>query len=183
MELGHQGRSQVRVAVIGTAGRGLDGEKLSLDHLMRMYAQTLEHVAAEDDVVSGGAPYGDHVAVMLWLAGKCRSLTLYLPAEFGNLPPYGLRFQGHPDAKVINRYHLLFSQRCGIDSFSHIDWARQAGARLVVVPGFKNRNMPVGDVDRLVAHTFATGAVPKDGGTRHTWNHSRATTKIHLPIR
>jgi hypothetical protein len=60
--------------------------------------------------------------------------------------------------------------------------AVRAGAKLVVVPGFRNRNIPVGDCDWLLAFTFESGPFPGGGGTRHCWNNSTAQQRLHIPI-
>lgn len=60
--------------------------------------------------------------------------------------------------------------------------AQPLQSSLVVVPGFKQRNIPVGQCDKLIALTFGVGCVPKDGGTKHCWDNSTAQERIHIPI-
>ena len=43
--------------------------------------------------------------------------------------------------------------------------------------------MHVGKVDYIIAYTWGSSTkVPKEGGTLHTWQHSTALRKIHIPL-
>lgn len=170
----------MRVAIIGTAGRHNQHLRLSADTFERMCRKAAELVTPDCDLQSGGAAWADHVAVVLFLAGRARSLTLYLPCEFDLR---SARFvENARDGCTSNYYHDLFARRTGWRSMAMISEAARLGAEIVVVPGFKSRNIPVGDCDRLVAFTFGKGSLPEDGGTRHCWDRSTAPDKIHTPI-
>lgn len=172
----------MRVALIGTAGRRSDQARLSLALYARMLARARSYVFAEDHLQSGGAAWADHLAVLLYLDGAARSLTLYLPEHFDLAAGRFLERGPKSCGAIANYYHRLFSQRIGTDSLDHICCAADAGARLVVVPGFHERNLPVGRCDRLVAFTFGEGHGPADGGTKHCWDHSTAPEKVHVPL-
>lgn len=173
----------MRVAVIGTAGRKGDADQLSWELYQRMVHATARHVSLEDDLQSGGAAYSDHIAVLLYLAGCARSLTLYLPERFDLHRACFGGPEHSGDGSVANYYHRSFSRRIGVpNTMENIRDAVTKGAQIVVVPGFKARNIPVGECDKLVAFTFGRGDRPRDGGTLHTWEHSTAGTKIHIPI-
>ncbi len=168
------------VSIIGTAGRGDDLKKLNLHVYGLMFRAFVVHLNPEDDLQSGGAAWGDHLGVLAYAGGWCRSLTLFLPAE---LDRERNQFYGSDDARVTNHYHLLFANALGIpNTIQHIVEVERMGARLIVEPGFKNRNGNVAKCQKLVAETFGRGSVPKDGGTKDTWDRSDAPEKIHIPI-
>ena len=173
-----------RVAVIGTAGRHDQHLQLSANIFERMCRKAAEFVGPEDDLQSGGAAWADHVAVVLFLAERARSLTLYLPAEFDLVSARFVEVSRDrlDCGRIANRYHDLFAWRTGWRPMTMIAEAAQRGAKLVVIPGFKERNFPVGDCDRLIAFTFGSGVWPEDGGTRHCWNNSTARQRLHFPI-
>jgi len=129
------------------------------------------------DVQSGGAAWADHVAVSLFLAKQADSLTLYLPAPLDDGETFLPTYDGR-----INYYHSIFSKAMGASTIDGIQRAIKLGARVEIVEGFHNRNLPVGKCDVLIASTFGEGDQPKDGGTSHTWTNSPAPIKIHVPI-
>ena len=174
-----------RAAIIGTAGRHNQHLRLSADVFERMCRKAAEFLAPDDDLQSGGAAWADHVAVVLFLAERARSLTLYLPAEFDLA---SARFvetsQDRFDCgRIANYYHDLFAVRTGWRPMVMIAEAVQVGAKIVVIPGFKERNIPVGECDRLLAFSFGRDPRwPEDGGSRHCWNNSTASQRLHFPI-
>lgn len=173
----------MRVGIIGTAGRGRDGERLDWPTYLKMYAAAAAHVGPDDDLVSGGAPGADLLAVILFLKGVGRSLTLYLPADFNHHSGLFFPDLAGSDARIINHYYDLFSRRLGAFRLSSLlTAALYRGADLVICDGFKNRNILVGNSMKLIALTFGTGCVPKDGGTKHCWDNSTAQERIHIPI-
>lgn len=173
-----------RAAIIGTAGRHSQHLRLSADIFERMCRKAAELVTPGDDLQSGGAAWADHVAVVLFLAGRACSLTLYLPCEFDlRSARFVEASQDRLDpGRIINYYHDLFTMRAGWRSMVMIAEAVRAGAKLVVVPGFRNRNIPVGDCDWLLAFTFERARFPGGNGTRHCWNNSTARQRLHIPI-
>ena len=183
----------MNIAIIGSAGRGEDGPKITRTVYTRAYEWLLSELAdvpvLERHLRSGGAAAMDHLAVELYLAGAAASLTLILPCEW---EPTKLQFAdtGERDWRTnpggtSNHYHREFSRRLQrspwAESLAQIQQAINRGAVVHVVPGFHNRNVPVGHVDRLYALTFGHFS-PKDGGTKHTWDHSPAPFKRHVGL-
>lgn len=147
-----------------------------------MYAAVEPLVSLEDDLQSGGAAYADHLAVLLFLDGRVRSLTLYLPEHFDFERCRFLERGSRSCGLISNYYHDRFSAVMGVRTMDHLREVRDAGARIVVVPGFLQRNIPVGQCERLIALTFGKGAQPEDGGTKHCWSHSSAVEKVHISL-
>lgn len=182
----------MKIAIVGTAGRKDDQIKMSRDLYFKMYRDVekrIQEMVPERNkrhLVSGGAAWADHLAVSLYLADFANSLHLYLPCGFTNIGK--CRFISNfkvadKAADVANYYHKLFSNKMGGDTLIGIDKARQKGAILDhSALGFLGRNLLVGQVDTLIAYTWGDGKVPKDEGTSHCWNHSKAFRKIHVPL-
>ena len=76
----------MKLAIIGTAGRGDDGARLrdqpSYWRTMLAISQAVIAVIRPTGLISGGAAYADHVAVRMFLQGEVGSLTLCLPSEW-----------------------------------------------------------------------------------------------------
>lgn len=189
------------LAVIGTAGRGSDADRMSIQLYDAMYART---VAAMRDwnvraLVSGGAAWADHLAVRAFLEGEADTLRLFLPARFEDG-----RFAGPPAdaARTANHYHAEFSRRIGVDTLAQIREAGRKGAAVSSHAGFKTRNLEVAAAaSHVLAFTFGAGREPslvspdeeafgsafeaglKDGGTAHTWSQTwRADAKLHVDL-
>ncbi len=162
----------MRIAVIGSAGRGTDKDFLSKDIYVKMYNFVLKEIdnlfGTRSDcitLVSGGAAYADHIAVRLFLHNiflhktnkelilPPTSLELHFPSKFENK-----KFEGEykSDGSVANYYHKLFSERLGIKSLHEINAAINQGAIVNSYSGFHERNLEVGKVDALIALTFGS---------------------------
>ncbi len=137
------------------------------------------------DLVSGGAAWADHLAVTLWLEGGFRSLHLYLPTTLEALP-WGGRWMfdaASYEGEISNYYHRKFSAHLRRDTLKELgELTGQVGVVLEVVHGFKQRNSRVAQVDTVIALTWGKGEVPKDGGTKDTWDKAHAATRIHIPL-
>jgi hypothetical protein len=126
--------------------------------------------------VSGGAAWADHLAVTLFLNGKVPRLHLHLPAPWNFVSN---AFTDTRDGRTANRLHSRFSDR----SLTEIGQALLSGATYDVSDGFKTRNILVGQVDRLIAFTWShTGSPKLGGGTRHCWDNSLASVKVHIDL-
>lgn len=193
-------------AIIGTAGRRDDAARLNADVYARMIDDARRRYNASPDytLVSGGAAWADHLAVLLFLDGTAPKLTLHLPAEFRNGRFISRGFSNMDPARISTYYHSLFSKALGRDTLAEISAAVEKGAQIVVTPGFKQRNSLVAQANVLVAYTFGqadreTGSARtfvstdpgwrdpiaaglKDGGTADTWRKSTAGLKTHVPI-
>ncbi len=177
------------IGIIGTAGRRSDGKRISKELYLKMYKKALELLSdipvEKRHLVSGAAAVSDHLAVSLYLADEAASLTLHLPAEFED-GQFVERDVQYDPGKTSNYYHHLFGLKMSpedpLSTLKGVEKAIEKGAETSVSKGFKARNLLVGQVERLLAFTFGEGDIPKDGGTKHTWDRSKADTKIHIPL-
>jgi hypothetical protein len=176
-----------RVAIIGTAGRGPDAKILASDpqrYLDRMLAaaRKVSELTGAVNLVSGGASYSDHMAVLLFLQEPERyRLELELPAKLVECPEgycyddNGTRdFKSNPGA--VSNHYLKQMQK----AFKQVKpgWSPFGDFRLLegnprvtvtVTPGFLPRNLKVAEkADHVLAMTFGQGKRLKDGGTAHT---------------
>lgn len=196
----------MKIAIIGTAGRKDDQEKLNKTVYRKMVKDCVTTINDYFDIwadkfgkdlnlISGGAAWADHIAVSIYLMDLADSLTLYLPCTLSEkhrefVGPAGKRPTGTSPsamdrtADIANYYHMLFSQKMEKGTIEGLFKAKEKGAKLVVIDGgFKVRNLYTGQVDIVIAYTFGNNSsYPKDGGTSHCWNHSPATIKIHRRI-
>lgn len=167
------------IAIIGTAGRGADGKKLSLAiyEKMLVVAQTLiqnyEVFGKFPTIISGGAAWSDHLAVSLFLEGIALKLKLYLPCKFDK------KKKQYHDTGVIdwktnpggtsNYYHKLFSDKIGRDSLEELANAIEMGAEVVIGGGMFDRNALVAkEATHVISFTFGDKEVLADGGTANT---------------
>jgi len=181
----------VNIGIIGTAGRKDDGPRMSFDLYVLMVQETHRVVkercppVEERRLRSGGAAWADHVAVTLRLLERAPYLELHLPAPFkdGRFVEGNTRFNA---GRTSNYYHDLFSKKMNVPTRHSLKGIQELidGEKVVIKTynGFHARNLIVGDVDLLIAMTWGEGDIPKDGGTKHTWDHSSAETKIHIPL-
>ncbi len=181
---------RAKIAIIGTAGRKEDGERLNLSKFNLMKSKAREYILSDLGIdfneiclVSGGAAWADHIAVSLFLEHPELQLKLYLPAEYSmDDAIFKVATTNRMDpGKIANYYHQLFKDNTKIRSLMEIRKAIQKGADIEVYPGFMERNLLVANsCDYMIAFTFGEDGV-KDGGTKHTWDASSAQ-KIHFPI-
>lgn len=173
-----------KIAIIGTAGRDLT--KPMTQHLWDwMIMDALNRVPRGAHLVSGGAAWADHLAVILFMTGHASALDLHFPAPFD-----GKLFIGpkNSSATAANFYHLKFSMVRG-NSFEELLHAKMSGATVTAEParagygGFMDRNSKVAKADEMLAYTFSNLSRPADGGTYDTWTKCRGKrTHISLPI-
>jgi hypothetical protein len=168
------------IAIIGTAGRKEDSDRLSKDSFVRMVDATIfliEKLSKDKDnlkIVSGGAAWADHLAVYMVKQGviKPKNLTLYLPADIkengyiGEVGKGEVIFFGKDDksgktADIANYYHRKFSKVIGTDTLKEILELGKRGATLVPGDGiFHSRNSDVAKSvtpdGTLIAFTFGS---------------------------
>lgn len=140
------------LAIIGTAGRKEDRDRLHLSHWEDMFLASKKVVELEgaDALVSGGAAWADHVAIRLHLETK---LPLYI------FLPYDLK-----DLNICQYYHTQFSRVVGYDT-----WAEVLAQPHMKIGNFFGRNTEVAKrADTYLAATFGSGRVVKAGGTLDT---------------
>lgn len=188
--------ARTRVGVIGTAGRGADGSRITLSLYRKMVTFTDEWLAANYPdrlniiLVSGGAAVSDHIAVELFLQGLKNGnpfggLELHLPAVFMNSKFIEMGSGRFDAGRVSNHFHRIFSTRLFADgnhTRRQLQLAKDRGAVVKTYSGFKVRNLQVGKADALLAFTWGEGGTPADGGTAHTWGHSIALKKHHVSL-
>jgi len=165
------------LAIIGSAGRGSDGDKLRTNpaywRMMSVIAQTVTCVIQPTRLVSGGAAFSDHLAVQLYLAGAVKDLSLHFPCPFrADGKGFVESFDKFCPGRTASYYHRLFSAATGQDSLAQLAEAMTKGAIVKVNPGgFKARNSDVAnEAEALLAFTFGEAGQPglKDGGTANT---------------
>lgn len=142
----------MRLAVIGTAGRGEDASKLNAAVYARMCDAVRAVVALEgvNRLVSGGAAWADHCAVTVGLEDSIPT-HLFLP-EFER------------DREIALYYHKAFSHKLGRDTASE-----RNACTSQMHGGFKDRNTLVANAANVfLAMTFGDRARVKDGGTADT---------------
>jgi hypothetical protein len=197
----------LRLAIIGTAGRGADRHRLTRKLWEALQADAARRIGplcrdlgaerAELVLVSGGAAWADHLAVRLWRAGAAGALELYLPA-----PLDGRGFdRSLAVGRSMNHLHARFRTAGGCDSLAELCQAQRLGAAVTTRPGRAARNAAVAaSADAVLAYTFGgvrTVCVgPRDPGfgepalagvdepgTADTWARAQgARRKCHVPL-
>lgn len=195
------------ISIVGSAGRKEDAGLWTREVYNRcfrlLHEELLKDIPVEErKLVSGGAAWADHLAVSLFLGGHAHSLQIEMPAGWcghdgdflgqkGPIPGYAdtgiVDWKKNPGG-TANYYHKQFSTKMGGDSLAGIQKAIDQGATyedmhwLFGGSSFHNRNKKVAMCELLIAFTWGQGDVPKDGGTKHTWDYSNADKKIHIPL-
>jgi DNA helicase-2/ATP-dependent DNA helicase PcrA len=175
-----------QIAFIGTAGRDKD-IPMSSKLWDAMFEDAKTRVRPDDTAVSGGAAWSDHLAVALYLGGFVKHLRLHLPAPLVNGS-----FEGEErksSGSTTNYYHGLFKRITGVDGILDIARAIARGAEVTYEPvanGFgamraRNQKVATG-LDEMNAYTFGEGEVPKDGGTKMTWDMCTNARKTHIAL-
>lgn len=170
--------TKTRLAIVGTAGRGSDKDKLS--HLVwdRMVRSTTTFILSKGidplnlELVSGGAAWADHLVVTLARLGAVSfsDVTLYLPTTLTKDGFVGESEWAKKTANTCNYYHRLFSSVTGVRSIDDLNLLQDNGANVVTNPSgnFKARNTDVakfvGDDGHLLAYTFGS-----DDSTQPPW--------------
>ncbi len=188
----------VTLAIIGTAGRKGDADRLNrgtYDLMVRgakgMIAALTKAGHPVSGLVSGGAAYGDHVAVALFLEGVVPALTLHLPCAFVSASEGFLDLGSNMGwymnpGGTANAYHRKFAKRTGVASLAEIAAAIARGAKVEAGGGMFGRNDRVARAGAALAITFGAGRVLNDGGTAHTMKtylqHANPDLSAHLDL-
>jgi len=137
---------KITLAIVGTAGRKDDADKLTPNHYCCMI-QAAEKVIKLEKIthlVSGGAAWSD------WI--------IY---EFEDLPRKTFLPAKEKDLETAKYYHNKF--------FAKITDAAKMSGEIVNYGGFLDRNLLVSaEADLFLAMTFGHKNEVKDGGTKHT---------------
>ena len=83
--------------------------------------------------------------------------------------------------RSANKLHKKFSEKIKEDSLEHLNTAITVGATIFVHGGFHARNSFVAECDYLLAFTWGSGDVPKEGGTMDTWSKCKGK-RYHVPL-
>jgi hypothetical protein len=202
------------VAIIGTAGRKDDGPKMNAQ-LFEMMCKKAKSIITEEwklqpssvRLVSGGAAWSDHVAVRLYLDSLLSDtpfagLIVYLPCgfSFDSVKPCAVEATdksthwAQNPGRLMNMLHYPFAQKLNLHSHATLQdivAARSMGAVVDTSSkgGFHARNALVARAaSRMIAFTWGTGDIPKDGGTKHAWDLFRISSsppssfKLHIPL-
>lgn len=164
------------LAIIGTAGRGTDAVRLTLPLWNNMKRTIYRFIKDREitHVISGGAPFADHLAVGLFNAGHVSTLTLALPCSFNwEKAEFVAGHEPLDPAGRLNQLHAQFSRVIGKESRQEIKTAiygnGHASAEVVQGHGFHARNDIVAErADEVIAFTFGNGPELSDGGTAYT---------------
>lgn len=180
----------LKIAVIGTAGRGEDFDRLSphdFGSMCTMVHTCIHNITKEPYLVSGGAAWADHIAVNLYNLGIVDYLDLHLPAKWDYATGKYEDVQreiNHP-GRISNYHHQRFSNKVGIDSFAELDRALQR-AKHTVSNGFFKRNSDVAKAQAVIALTFGDKEKLKDGGTANTFrkylDHTAKNVSFHIDL-
>lgn len=165
----------MKLAIIGTAGRKSDAERLDINVWRQMRAITQRFIKQQEglkSLISGGAAWADHLAVDAFLCGHCPALTICLPCKWDSeqMKFYDTRvfdWRINPGG-TSNHYHRKFSLAIKENSLIEIHNAINLGAEVIVEHGFKERNSLVARADILLAFTYGNKQIVKDGGTKDT---------------
>lgn len=182
---------RITVAVVGTAGRGEDAAKITSKLYDRIVERT-ENVIQKEwglkwnnvHLISGGSAVADHAAVTLYLKYPEAQLTLEFPCQFwdGRFIESGNGYGASNPGRTLSYYHSNFSKVIGRSSILEISKAIEQGAHTATSKGFFDRNDRVSKSSRMIAFTFGEGSIPKDGGTKYTWDRCHASVKLHVPL-
>jgi len=138
-------------------------------------------------LISGGAAWCDHIAIYLYLKHLDSHLTLHFPCKWDSTQKRFINNgQSHWAAnpgKLANSYHRSFTQKISEDTLGQIQLAIDKGAIIYDhYKGFHDRNSAVGKSQHMIAFSFSQTNEPTDGGTSHTWKHSKCPNKKHFTI-
>ena len=185
------------LAVIGSAGRGTDADKMNRSVYDRMYDVFLEFIrhVTPDDYVSGGAPWADHLVIRACLAGVIdpKSVTIFMPCGFRRSIEAGVVSDadfGSRDGASLKRHHSRFTKATGINGPEQIIKTARMGCRVIDGHDFHERNRKIAShATIMIAYTFgncfvsrkwqpigfngnvdAERAGIKKGGTSYTWD-------------
>lgn len=175
----------MKLAVIGTAGRKQDAERLNKDIYNKMYKNLSDHIESLDyegkiTLISGGAAWADHLAVDYFINNLKKSrLELYLPSKFEDC-----KFVGSKHGEIANYYHKKFSDKTSKRTLLEIETAQVAGAKFYFYSNFFERNSHVAqNCDAMIAYTFSSSdESPADGGTSDTWKKCKSENKTHVNL-
>jgi len=162
--------SYTKLAIIGTAGRKEDSDRLGPDHYQRMVEASVKlmtHLSIDPrelSLFSGGAAWSDHVVVSLAMLGVVAydRVCVHLPADLSEEGYVGTEEWSNKVAQTANYYHSKFYKVSGCNGIAELNKLKSLGGILdTSKKGFKSRNTSVAnaiaDNGILLAYTFGNG--------------------------
>src|SRR5271170_5840644 len=129
MQVQKDKQKEIRLAIIGTAGRLDDAPKLTLEKwnsCKRFIAHFVKYYDIKH-VISGGAAGMDHLAVGLYIAHLIEKLDLAFPARFDmkkvEFEDTGEDYSWNNPGATANFYHRHFSKIIGVDTLTQVKQA------------------------------------------------------------
>lgn len=167
------------IGIIGSAGRKQDAPLVNRETFLWIVDQVKALVQPSDVLISGGAAFADHAAVVVALE-RDQQLQLELPAPWDE---ENHCFVNNEPGRISNYYHRNFSKSCNWPadhSLAELDKAiHSANTKITVVDGFFQRNSLIAQCDRLLAFTFnPPGPNGPSGGTGNTWRKCKADKQL-----
>src|SRR4030042_4695169 len=160
-----------RFVIMGAAGRKQDAAHVSVKTFQWIVDKCRVETSAEDTLISGGAAFADHAAVVLALT-RGNPLVLELPAPWDSGQK---RYQATSAGRISNYYHEQFPKACGQPAhytLHQLDAAlRLPNTEKHESNGFFQRNSLVAEsCDKMLAFVlhYPTAAGPS-GGTGNPW--------------
>lgn len=183
----------MKISIIGTSGRKNDNtNKLTPDLLEKMVksaSSIIKEVFSQEEnitLISGGAAWADHVAVILFLSSNKYKLKLYTPSPFDSTK---FKDTGVVDWRLnpggtLNYYHRAFSKSLKKDTLEDIAKSIKKGAIIdSEYSSFHQRNTIVAKSNIVIAYTWGDD-YPIDGGTFDTWKKiPKESVKIHFSLK
>jgi len=193
------------IGIIGAAHARAADSALHRAGVFEAMCAAVERVIVEDwqlqwdtvVLVSGGAAWGDHVAVALFMERACDSATdrrgapklrLLLPCKW-DAAKKQFEDNGQVDWRInpggtANTYHRQCSASTGRDTLADLEKAQKLGAAWQDdFFGFHHRNLVLA---RTVTHCIALtdeADEPTEGGTGYTWARLPPTVvRVHLSL-
>lgn len=186
----------INISIIGSAnGKGLYDDYLN-ESLFQYICNTAENFInnkinndwSKVHIISGGASWADHAAVVLYLKHPSANLTLHLPCTWDSkqmqFTDNGSKDWRINPGKLTNDLHNNFSKIIKNNTLAQIQQAINNGCKIIdTYKGFHHRNLAVGVCNYLIAFTFSEKQ-PTDGGTGHTWKNAKCpkVNKIHFTL-
>lgn len=185
----------MEISIIGTSGRkNGNTDKLTpelFEKMVESASSIIEELCPQEDnitLISGGAAWADHVAVVLFLRNDKYKLKLYTPCAF-DFDSVKFKDTGVVDWRsnpggTLNYYHRAFSKSLKTNTLKDIAKSIKKG---VIIDSesssFHKRNTIVAKSDIIIAYTWGDDS-PVDGGTFDTWKKiPKESVKRHVSLK
>jgi hypothetical protein len=172
-----------KVSIIGTSGRKEDAPFVNANTFDWIVDTCRQQTNPEDTLMSAGAAFSDHAAVVLALERK-QPLILELPAPWDDERQEFLS-QKEP-GRINNYYHRQFSKACGWPADYSLETLhtalKQPFVTVVQSEGFFTKSPFIVGCDKMLAFSFNANPSGPSGGTGFTWRkYSGPKTCFQIP--